>query len=194
MKHNYLNNTELNEAKKKYFSAVRASGFSYKTERHRLSKRFTKNPQIALEGNFNPNQGKFEPIQPIQQHQQIKSEQFVQYEQKEENEQPEQEIEQNEEEQVEEQIEEQIEQKQPEIYQKEKLYTARTFVQDPQKQINMFNHIFRYWNNVESELKPRQSIKVNYPKLKRCQKINLLGLIDPRTHQVCSKKNSTINY
>lgn len=32
MKHNYLNNTELSEAKEKYFSAVRAVGFSYKTE------------------------------------------------------------------------------------------------------------------------------------------------------------------
>ena len=33
MKHNYLNNTEPGEAREKYFSAVRASGFSYKTEK-----------------------------------------------------------------------------------------------------------------------------------------------------------------
>ncbi len=33
MKHNYLNNTELGEAKEKYFSAVKASGFSYKAEK-----------------------------------------------------------------------------------------------------------------------------------------------------------------
>lgn len=33
MRHNYLNNTEINEAKEKYFSAVKASGFSYKSEK-----------------------------------------------------------------------------------------------------------------------------------------------------------------
>ena len=33
MKHNYLNNTEINEAKEKYFSAVKASGFSCKSEK-----------------------------------------------------------------------------------------------------------------------------------------------------------------
>lgn len=33
MKHNYLNNTEINEAKEKYFSVVKAAGFAYKTER-----------------------------------------------------------------------------------------------------------------------------------------------------------------
>ena len=32
MKHSYLNNTEINEAKKKYFDAVASSGFSCKTE------------------------------------------------------------------------------------------------------------------------------------------------------------------
>ena len=32
MKHNYLNNTELNEAKEKYFSAVKESGFGFKEE------------------------------------------------------------------------------------------------------------------------------------------------------------------
>ena len=33
MKHNYLNNTEINEAKEKYFSVVKSAGFAYKTEK-----------------------------------------------------------------------------------------------------------------------------------------------------------------
>lgn len=33
MKHNYLNNTEINEAKEKYFSAVKSAEFAYKTEK-----------------------------------------------------------------------------------------------------------------------------------------------------------------
>ena len=33
MKHNYLNNTEINEAKEKYFSAVKAAGFLYESEK-----------------------------------------------------------------------------------------------------------------------------------------------------------------
>lgn len=32
MKHNYLNNTEINEAREKYFSVVKSTEFSYKTE------------------------------------------------------------------------------------------------------------------------------------------------------------------
>ena len=32
MKHNYLNNTEINEAREKYFSVVKSAEFSYKTE------------------------------------------------------------------------------------------------------------------------------------------------------------------
>lgn len=32
MRHNYLNNTEINEAKEKYFSEVKSSSFEYKTE------------------------------------------------------------------------------------------------------------------------------------------------------------------
>ena len=33
MKHNYLNNTEINEAKEKYFSVVKSAEFAYKTEK-----------------------------------------------------------------------------------------------------------------------------------------------------------------
>ena len=32
MKHNYLNNTEINEAREKYFSVVKSTEFSYKAE------------------------------------------------------------------------------------------------------------------------------------------------------------------